>query len=143
MAQWRDNVNKGKTQIFTPPGPATSGPAAGAYASKIQYGKKGSKPQKEEVEEKSTLGMKDPDIRLGTEYVSTETALQAETRKQNEVLDQIENGVSQLLEGARNISEGLKQQHDAVDGIVGKATGTSDRVKEMNTKSQLGAFKKK
>ena len=67
----------------------------------------------------------------------------AETRKQNELIDQIADGMDHLMAGAKHMSEELSGQIKVVDSINSRADATSTRVKEMNTKSQLRKFMQK
>eukprot|EP00798_Chlamydomonas_sp_ICE-L_P016650 gene16650-22901_t len=88
----------------------------------------------------------DPDIRLPDEHSSTATAMQAQTREQNSLIDQIGSGLDHLMHGAHAMDGELKAQNKHLDSTNDKLDGTSGRMKDMNSKSLLSTmpgYKKK
>ncbi|GIL86286.1 hypothetical protein Vretimale_13720 [Volvox reticuliferus] len=79
----------------------------------------------------------DPDIRLPAEHRATEMRLHEETRKQNDMIDQIHAGLEQLLEGAKVMHDELATQNRELDVLDSKAAATRDRLNDVNKNSQL------
>ncbi|EFJ48399.1 hypothetical protein VOLCADRAFT_104786 [Volvox carteri f. nagariensis] len=82
----------------------------------------------------------DPDIRLPSEYRATEMRLHEETRRQNDMIDQIHAGLNQLLEGAKVMHDELASQNRELDVLDSKAAATRDRINDVNKNSQLRDF---
>ncbi|GIL53823.1 hypothetical protein Vafri_9459 [Volvox africanus] len=79
----------------------------------------------------------DPDIRLPAEHRAAEMRLHEETRKQNDMIDQIHVGLEQLLEGAKVMHDELATQNRELDVLDSKAAATRDRLNDVNKNSQL------
>ncbi|PNW86893.1 hypothetical protein CHLRE_02g100250v5 [Chlamydomonas reinhardtii] len=80
---------------------------------------------------------RNPDIRLPDEHRGVEMGLHEETRKQDEVIDQIHAGLEHLLEGARGMHGELAAQNKELDALDDKAAATRDRINDVNKNSQL------
>ncbi|GIL86287.1 hypothetical protein Vretimale_13720 [Volvox reticuliferus] len=63
--------------------------------------------------------------------------LHEETRKQNDMIDQIHAGLEQLLEGAKVMHDELATQNRELDVLDSKAAATRDRLNDVNKNSQL------
>jgi peptidoglycan hydrolase CwlO-like protein len=85
---------------------------------------------------------RNPDTNLGKGHEAAALRLTAETEKQNNMLDQIDKGLDELLEGAKVIGEEVDEQDRRIDKAQNKAEQTSSRVAQMNQKSQLRKYAK-
>ncbi|KAG2436492.1 hypothetical protein HXX76_006792 [Chlamydomonas incerta] len=131
--KWERRVAKGKTAVpagrGAPPQPGRAG--AGDKANGGGGGGNG-------VGGKQQGGTyRNPDIRLPDEHRGAEMGMHEETRKQNEVIDQIHAGLEHLLEGARGMHDELAEQNKELDALDSKATATRDRINDVNKNSQL------
>ncbi|GFR52989.1 hypothetical protein Agub_g15679 [Astrephomene gubernaculifera] len=80
---------------------------------------------------------RDPDIRLPEEHRAVEMGLHQETRKQNDMIDQIHAGLEQLLEGAKGMTDELSLQNRELESLDGKVAATHSRINDVNKNSQL------
>ncbi|KAG2454682.1 hypothetical protein HYH02_000520 [Chlamydomonas schloesseri] len=129
---WQRRVAKGKTAVPAGRGPPPQ-PGRGGAGEKAANGNGGGGGGG-----RAQGGTyRNPDIRLPDEHRAAEMGLHEETRKQNEVIDQIHAGLEHLLEGARGMHEELAQQNKELDALDSKATATRDRINDVNKNSQL------
>ncbi|KAJ9533138.1 hypothetical protein QJQ45_018231, partial [Haematococcus lacustris] len=139
---WQARVDKGKTEA------KDKALAEESASAKTATGPPGSSAGQQDVEASGSSSSsapsphyRDPDIKLPAQYASQELKLHTETRKQNELLDQIHVGLGDLLNGAKQIGEEIGTQTRALDKVQNRAENTTGRIHEMNNKSQLRDFK--
>jgi len=136
---WRKTVDSGQTRAQADQvmrlGDNVSDYTKTAVASK--------NPKKEKEAPPPAPQYRNPDVRLPSEFRSQEMYLQDQTRKQNDILDQIQNGLSNLLDGAKEMNEEIQMQNKTVEFLDTKAEFTKDRVNNMNQNSQLRQFRLK
>ncbi|KXZ44782.1 SNAP34 protein [Gonium pectorale] len=137
--EWKRRVDRGETQLGAGPGAGirdgNGGGNGGALGGAMRHngsGAAGSGPGRP-----NGGGFKEPDIRLPDEHRAAEMGLHEETRKQNEVIDQIHQGLEALLDGAKAMNGELATQNAELEGLDAKASATRDRVGDVNKNSQL------
>lgn len=81
------------------------------------------------------------DVTMPKGYEGAGMNLAEESRKQNEIIDQIGNGIQELLSGAKVINEELGRQDKYIDKLDNKTDGTKTRLHDMNTKTMLKKYK--
>jgi hypothetical protein len=81
------------------------------------------------------------DVSMPKGYEVAGMNLAEESRKQNEIIDQIGDGIQELLSGAKVINEELARQDKHIDRLDNKADGTKSRLKNMNANSMLNKYK--
>ncbi|KAG1658731.1 hypothetical protein FOA52_002746 [Chlamydomonas sp. UWO 241] len=85
---------------------------------------------------------RNPDTDLGKAHEAASERLNAETQKQNKMMDQIEKGLDELLEGAKEIGGEVDEQDRRINKLQSKAEQTELRVQQMNSQSQLRKYAK-
>ncbi|KAF5830458.1 hypothetical protein DUNSADRAFT_14555, partial [Dunaliella salina] len=85
-------------------------------------------------------GFRDPYIQLDDAHRAEELRLHDETRKQNEMLEQIHDGLGELMHGARRMGEEADNQGQGLDTLHARAETTVGRIQDVNNKSQLRKF---
>jgi len=115
------------------------------YKDNDSYNGMSPRTRKRHADKKKTpppANFRDPDTNLGKGHESQANQLAKETHTQNRMLDQIEKGLDELLEGAKDIGDAVDEQDKRISKLQSKAEKTKDRVGEMNGKSQLRKYQK-
>ncbi|GLC36830.1 hypothetical protein PLESTB_000778200 [Pleodorina starrii] len=139
--EWRRRVEKGETQLETGAGWSKGSGAAAAATANGCNGRKGAaNGSGGGTDGPGGARRGDPDVRLPEQHRGAEMRLHEETRKQNDMIDQIHAGLDQLLEGAKVMTDELAVQNRELDVLDGKAASTRDRLNDVNKNSQLRNF---
>ncbi|GLI68289.1 hypothetical protein VaNZ11_012649 [Volvox africanus] len=146
--EWRKRVARGETQVDAVPEYERGGGAAAGGAGNGGANRRGVAAGGQGMWGGAVSGggdgvggvggrRGDPDIRLPAEHRVAEMRLHEETRKQNDMIDQIHVGLEQLLEGAKVMHDELATQNRELDVLDSKAAATRDRLNDVNKDSQL------
>ena len=87
------------------------------------------------------INFREIDVSMPKGYEAAGMGLAEESRKQNEIIDQIGNGLQELLSGAKVINEELARQDKYIDRLDDKTDGTKSRLQDMNTRTVLKKYK--
>lgn len=84
---------------------------------------------------------RDIDVTLGKGNEKEQAILEDESKKQNQYLSAIDDGMATLLEGAKAMGAELHKQDAMLDGLQDKAGKVHTKVVTMTTTTQLGNMK--